>query len=175
MSDVAITEQPRITANPFKDRTKSPVKVRGKLFSAIELMVFDGLPLDEAAQSVGLTTYTVRQAFAKPHVLVHLKQRREVLRAAASGKNILRLCEIRDAENNMPAVNAIKVLEQLGDEQQQRGSAVSASPGVTIRIVNVIQSEQAVAQQRVTTAAIEREPASALLDPCPTAPGRENR
>jgi hypothetical protein len=54
------------------------------------------------------------------------------------------LCEIADADNNMPAVNAIKALEMLGDEQITNKQ--TASPGVTIRIVNVsatpVQHEQ---------------------------------
>ena len=93
---------------PTPERPRRTQRVGKKLFHAIELIVFEGKELSEAAAEAGLTTYTLRQAFARPNVLAHLRERREVLRAAASGKNILRLCEIRDAENNMPAVNAIK-------------------------------------------------------------------
>lgn len=140
MSDIAIAEQARPLRIPAPDAPKRTKRVGKKLFHAIELIVFEGKPMDEAAAGAGLTTYTLRQAFARPQVLAHLRERREVLRAAACGKNILRLTEIRDAADNMPAVNAIKVLEQIGDEQTNNRST-SASPGVTIRIVNVAPAQ----------------------------------
>jgi hypothetical protein len=62
------------------------------------------------------------------------------LRGATTARNIYRLCEIRDAENNMPAVNAIKALEQLSDEQTN--TKQTSSPGVTIRIVNIAGGTQ---------------------------------
>ena len=120
------------TRLPTPDRPKRTKRVGKKLFHAIELIVFEGKELGEAATEAGLTTYTLRQAFARPQVLAHLRERREVLRAAASGKNILRLCQIRDAENNMPAVNAIKALEQIGDET---APTTHAGPGIVFRFV----------------------------------------
>lgn len=39
----------------------------------------------------------------------------------------------------MPAVNAIKLLEQIGDEQPRSGAA-NAMPGVTVRIINVVNA-----------------------------------
>jgi hypothetical protein len=124
------------TRLPTPDRPKRTKRVGKKLFHAIELIVFEGKELSEAAAEAGLTTYTLRQAFARPQVLAHLRERREVFRAAASGKNILRLCQIRDADNNMPAVNAIKVLELIGDEQR---ISETATPGICIRIVSSAQ------------------------------------
>jgi hypothetical protein len=125
------------TRLPTPDRPKRTKRVGKKLFHAIELIVFEGKELGEAAAEAGLTTYTLRQAFARPQVLAHLRERREVLRAAASGKNILRLCQIRDAENNMPAVNAIKALEMLGDDEGLMRRATDAGPGISIRIVHL--------------------------------------
>jgi len=129
--DIAFSAQ--ATRLPTPDRPKRTKRVGKKLFHAIELIVFEGKELSEAAAEAGLTTYTLPQAFARPQVLAHLRERREVLRAATSGKNILRLCEIRDAENNMPAVNAIKVLEQIGDEPR---FSETTTPGICIRIVS---------------------------------------
>jgi hypothetical protein len=134
MQDLAFDARPA-TRLPTPERPRRTQRVGKKLFHAIELIVFEGKELGEAAAEAGLTTYTLRQAFARPHVLAHLRERREVLRAAASGKNILRLCEIRDADNNQPAVNAIKALEMLGDEQINRPN--TPSPGISIRIVQV--------------------------------------
>jgi len=117
---------------PTPDRPKRTKRVGKKLFHAIELIVFEGKELGEAAVEAGLTTCTLRQAFARPQVLAHLRERREVLRAAASGKNILRLCQIRDAGDNMPAVHAIKALEQIGDETAPINHDAR---GITLRFV----------------------------------------
>jgi hypothetical protein len=45
------------------------------------------------------------------------------------------LKEIGDAADNMPAVQALRTLEQLGDEQTNRPNA--PSPGISIRIVSL--------------------------------------
>jgi hypothetical protein len=118
-----------------------PVKrIGGRLKQALDLMVWgDGerryLPDNEAAAIAGLNVISIRNALTKPHVLAYYREQREVLRARESPANIHRLCEIRDAANNLPAVNAIRALEQLGDEQPTKPNA--PSPGVSIRIVNV--------------------------------------
>ena len=130
-------------ANPRDRRTRLPVKrIGGRLKQALDLMVWgDGerryLPDNEAAAIAGLNVISIRNALTKPHVLAYYREQREVLRARESPANIHRLCEIRDAADNMPAVNAIRALEQIGDEQTTKPHA--PSPGVTIRIVNVAQ------------------------------------
>jgi hypothetical protein len=55
------------------------------------------------------------------------------LRTSERARNIHRLTEIRDKADNMPAVNAIKMLEQLGDTDGP-GSAARTSPGLVIVI-----------------------------------------
>jgi hypothetical protein len=128
-------------ANPRERRNVIPAKrIGGRLKQALDLMIWgDGerryLPDNEAAAKAGLNVLSIRLALQRPHVLAYYKQQREVLRARESPANIHRLCEIRDAADNMPAVNAIRALEQLGDEQTNRPSA--PSPGISIRIVNV--------------------------------------
>ena len=59
---------------------------------------------------------------------------RPVLRVGERASNIHRLCEIRDAANNMPAVNAVKALEMLDAEAVAR-PASQTSPGIVIRFV----------------------------------------
>lgn len=118
--------------------TKVPVpasgpraRVQGKLAIAIDLIVFDGLAMDAAAKRAGLTTYTVRQAFGRSHVIAHLKRRREVFRATVCGANVHRLAEIRDAANNIPAVQAIGMLERM-DSEPGATRATQATPGLVI-------------------------------------------
>ena len=128
-------------AKPRERRNVIPAKrIGGRLKHALDLMIWgDGerryLPDNEAAARAGLNVLSVRSALQRPHVLAYYKQQREVLRARESPANIHRLCEIRDAADNMPAVNAIRALEQIGDEQTNRPNV--PTPGISIRIVNV--------------------------------------
>jgi hypothetical protein len=76
-----------------------------------------------------------------------------VFRASTTARNLHRLCEIRDADNNMPAVNAIKALELINDEQTN--TKQTTSPGVTIRIVNVAATPAQHEQTTITAKADE--------------------
>ena len=128
-------------ANPRERKTVIPVKrIGGRLKQALDLMVWgDGerryLPDNEAAAIAGLNVLSIRNALHKPHVQAYYRTQCLVLRSRESAANIHRLCEIRDAENNMPAVNAIKALEMIGDEQTNRPN--TPTPGISIRIVQV--------------------------------------
>jgi hypothetical protein len=129
-------------ANPRERRNVIPAKrIGGRLKHALDLMIWgDGerryLPDNEAAVIAGLHVITIRNALQRPHVLAYYREQREVLRARESPANIHRLCEIRDAANNLPAVNAIRALEQLGSDEQTNRPNVP-TPGISIRIVNV--------------------------------------
>jgi hypothetical protein len=128
-------------ANPRERKTVLPAKrIGGRLKQALDLMVWgDGerryLPDNEAAAIAGLNVLSIRNALHRPHVQAYYRTQCEVLRAREGAANIHRLCEIRDAENNMPAVNAIKALELIGDEQTIRPN--TPTPGISIRIVQV--------------------------------------
>ena len=108
------------------------------------MMVWEGMPYDQAARTVNLHVRSMRRALGYPHVIAYLNRERQVLRTSVTPRNIHRLVEIRDAENNMPAVNAIKVLEQLGEEHGPGGSGSTPSAGVTIRVVTVVQGQASV-------------------------------
>lgn len=114
----------------------APLKVTGKLRTAIELMVWKGARRAEAAEQAGLTDHGVRNALNKPHVKAALLREMEVLRLSERPRNILRLAQIRDAADNMPAVNAIKMLEDMGTDQQAKSNASVSLPGLTIQIIN---------------------------------------
>lgn len=117
-------------------------RVQGKLLKAIDLIVFDGLPLDQAAKKVGLTTYTVRQAMGRTHVIAHIKKRREVFRASVCGANVYRLAQIRDAANNIPAVQAIGMLERM-DLEPAATRATQATPGLVIVVQGGVKQLEA--------------------------------
>jgi len=131
-------------ANPRERKTVVPVKrIGGRLKQALDLMVWgDGkrryLPDNEAAAIAGLNVLSIRNALQKPHVLAYYRAQREVLRSRESPANIHRLCEIRDAADNLPAVNAIKVLELIGDEEGRRVTD-APTPGMVLNIVAPVE------------------------------------
>lgn len=130
--------EPLPTRQAIEAKTRSaPMRVTGKLAVAINLMIETGARWDDAAGQVGLTARTMRLALARPHVIGFLRARKQVFREAASTANIKRLCEIRDAADNMPAVQAIRLLEQLPDENAS--AAKGLAPGFVVQIVNVQQ------------------------------------
>jgi hypothetical protein len=120
-------------ANPDKPKR---LEVRGKLRQSLDAMVWEGMTYLEAAKSYGFSSSSMRKALSRPHVLAYLRAEREVLRASASPRNIHRLIAIRDAADNMPAVNAIKALEQIGDDPASSSAAQHRAPGVVIVIQN---------------------------------------
>jgi hypothetical protein len=131
MSDVvAVPNLPTESARPNRIDCMTP-RVR----KAVDLMVWHGKPYDEAAKEVGLTTRAMRLALGKPHVVAAVKRELQVLRESEQPRNIRRLVQIRDKADNMPAVQAIDRLMRSPDDVAA-GSGASASPGITIRIIN---------------------------------------
>ena len=135
-NDVAFADNTKLARNK-----QPPLRITRRIREAIDVMVERGLDYQGAAQEAGLTTRHMRMQLSKSHVAAYYREQCQVFRASTTARNIHRLCEIRDAENNMPAVNAIKALEQLGDEQTNN-KQTNATPGVTIRIVNIATQPQ---------------------------------
>ena len=130
---IATTQQPpALPPAPKKERC---LEVRGKLRQAIMLMVYEGLPYNEAANKVDFTVAAMRSALERPHVIRFLREQKQVFRASVSAQNIHALQRLRDGSGNaMAQLGAIKVLEQLDDEQQP-GAAAKSLPGLQIVIV----------------------------------------
>jgi hypothetical protein len=149
MPDLPATMQPKPPLVRAPNKPRRQLRIRGKLFHAIELIVFEGLDLQDAAAKAGLTTFQLRQAFGRAHVIAHFKARREVFRAEVAGQNIHRAKQIRDAADNMPAVNAMKFIEDCGREQTNSTDA-SHSPHLTIRIVQQVNATDVLNQKDVT-------------------------
>lgn len=146
MSDVAVHKE-RPTAPSDKRQRILP-----KLAKALIEMVDGGRPIHEAAQIAGMSTHAVREAFNKPHVIQFVRKRKQMLRESISARNITRLAEIRDKADNMPAVQAIKLLEEMGDDRAGSSAPIS-QPGVTI-VINGLASNATV----IDAQANERQP-----------------
>jgi hypothetical protein len=149
-NQVAFADNTRLARN----KTPAP-RVTKRIREAIDVMVERGLDYQAAAMEAGLTTRHMRFQLSKPHVAAYYREQCQVFRGSTTARNIHRLCEIRDAENNMPAVNAIKALEQLSDEQTN--TKQTTSPGVTIRIVNIATQPQHELTSKIPTTYLESE------------------
>lgn len=148
-AEIAVLEDPPRNSRPTKRIERAGLTPRVR--RAVEIMVWDGKRFDEAAIEAGLTTRAMRLALDKAPVVAFFKSQQQVLIGSEGPRNIHRLREIREAAPNMPAVQAIKLMHELGADQQQRNSGASASPGVTIRVVTVVQSAPASAVEHQST------------------------
>jgi hypothetical protein len=101
--------------------------------TAIDAMLYDRCARPEACERAGISERALYLAFEKAEVAVYFNRCLQVLRAGERPRNIHRLAEIRDAANNMPAVQAIKTLEMLDAEAVARPLA-NESPHITIVI-----------------------------------------
>jgi hypothetical protein len=129
MTDISLIQPATLP----RSETRSD-RITPKVRAAIEQMVWNGLPFDQAAQVAGMHVAAMRKALNRPHVMALLKSEMQVLRSSEHPRSIHRLAQIRDAANNMPAVVAAKHL--LETEQTNSNSSSNTSPGVTIRILN---------------------------------------
>jgi hypothetical protein len=93
----------------------------------------------QAAVASGMTDHGVREALRKPHVKAYLLEQMQVLRDSERPRNIHRLAEIRDAANNMPAVQAIRALEEMQDPVA--GGKHSPTPGLVIHITGPAETK----------------------------------
>jgi hypothetical protein len=129
-NDVAFADNSKLARN------KTPkLRITPRVKRAIELIVHEAMTFDQAAREVNFSLRALRLAMNKPHVMAYYKGECEVFRDCRRARNYQRLAAIADDQNNMPAVNAIKAM--MGLELEQTNNKQTASPGVTIRIVNV--------------------------------------
>jgi hypothetical protein len=102
--------------------------------TAIDAIIHDRCSRAQACKRAGFTERAFYLALEKPEVAAYWNRELQVLRVGERAANIHRLCDIRDAANNMPAVNAVKALEMLDAEAVAR-PAGQISPGIVIRFV----------------------------------------
>jgi hypothetical protein len=102
--------------------------------TAIDAIIHDRCSRAQACKRAGFTERAFYLALEKPEVAAYWNRELQVLRVGERASNIHRLCDIRDAANNMPAVNAVKALEMLDAEAVAR-PAGQPSPGIVIRFV----------------------------------------
>lgn len=123
--------------------------------TAIEAMVWDGLPRAQAAQKAGISEHGLYKALCKSPVKRYYRQQLDVLRESEMARNIHALVSVRDQTANQAArVAAVNALVGQSESTQSAGIHRSA-PGVTI-IINGNAPVQAIEHQPVT---IDNDPA----------------
>jgi hypothetical protein len=128
-------EKPRSRQAIQAETASKPGKVTGKLAVAVDLMIEQGLPWEQAALQAGITVRSMRLALSRPHVIRHIKEAREVFRQHVSAANIHRARELRDQDDNkMASISAMRFIEGLGDDAPG-GSAAKSLPGLQIVVV----------------------------------------
>lgn len=136
MSSTELT-QPSRQAIAAKTASK-PRRVTGKLAVACKAIAWEGKELDQAAKDAGLTTRTLRLALERRHVIVYLKEQRDVFRAYVSSQNIHHAKLLRDTTGNaMAKVNVMKYIDDVAEAQQSRGFT-SSSPGFVINVIGSV-------------------------------------
>jgi hypothetical protein len=113
--------------------------VTGKLKTALDLMVWDYLKRKEAAALAGLADSSLRFAFRKAHVMSYYRAELAALRENLRARNIHRLDTIADdSKNDMARVAAVKALEIITDQAEERRPAGGdvKLPGLQIVIIN---------------------------------------
>jgi hypothetical protein len=121
---------------PLPGRVVDAPRVRGRTGQAIDLMLWEGMTRNEAAKALGMNPKSLANAFREPRVKQYWRAGLEALAISACARNIHRLETIRDAADNMPAVQAIRMLEELTTAEGARAGLPGVrSPGLQIVIL----------------------------------------
>lgn len=125
----------------------APLKCTGKVKTAIDSMVWQGLRRDDAALAAGLTSHGLREALRKSHVKAYYNEQCEVLRLSGRARRIHRLeAMVEQDENKQAVINAVRALDHI-DEAQQSAAGRTQMPGFVIVIGNPEHMPNAQMQQ----------------------------
>jgi hypothetical protein len=140
------TNYPLASAGP-REPTVRPRPIPKVVREACLLMIYgdpddeDGTPIDfiGAAKQVGMRPDTLRKYLTRPQVIGFLRSERRAFREAVCAGNELALQRVRDGDshsNPMARVQAVRALEQLGDEALGGVGTGRDHAGITIRILS---------------------------------------
>ena len=134
-----------------------PNGVSGRLKAALDDMIEQGTPWEQAAVKSNLTVRAMRLALKRPAVIGYLREARRVWLSSATGQNLHALARVRDQdENKAAAVQAARSLEGLASEQFGGPGAIAigqapagyvidlsdAASGLSVRIVSPVPRRQ---------------------------------
>ena len=112
--------------------------------AACLMMIEQGVDFVAAAKANGLKPDSMRRHLNTPQDVRFIRKQRSAFRAAVCSGNEFVLQEIRDnAENSMARVHAVRTLERLDEQTSSNRVADLPTPGIVIRVVNVVQDAKA--------------------------------
>lgn len=117
------------------DKRKRPRGLTQAVKIAIDAIVFDRCSRAVACEKAGITERALYLALEKSEVAAHWNSSIKVLRTGERARNLHRLAELRDQdENRGAAVKSVQLLEQL-DVNDVRPGPEAIRPGLIIHIV----------------------------------------
>lgn len=139
------TRVPVAPADAARDRS-APGKVTGKLLTAMQAMVWNGMTRLEAATKAGMSEHSLYAALKRAHVRQWYLTELDVLRTSERARNIHVLCEVRDdPTNKMARVQAVRTLEGMSEDGPSGyRNGMPAVPGLVIQIVTNAPAPQGV-------------------------------
>lgn len=130
MTSKKLVRQP---AGPV-DKRKRPRGLTQGIRIAIDAIVYDRCTRAVACEKAGITQRALYLALEKSEVAAHWNSCIKVLRTGERARNLHRLTELRDQdENRGAAVKSVQLLEQL-DVNDVRPGPASMQPGMVIVI-----------------------------------------
>jgi hypothetical protein len=115
------------------------VRIPEKVRAAITTMVEEGEDFVAAGKRHGVTAQQMRRWLGRSAAISYLRKERARFRQSVCAQNEAYLVAIRSGENSMAAVRAIQVLEGLDEQGSLRRAGDTQTPGVVLKIVNVMQ------------------------------------
>ncbi|PSC03814.1 hypothetical protein SLNSH_17035 [Alsobacter soli] len=129
MSEKRVGGRPRKALKRYENG-----RLNEKREALVEALIWKALPLAEAAQHVGMSMWSAREAMRIPAVMQHLEAERRALLAGERIRNLQALVDVRDNSANANArVNAVKELEAMAADVGA-GTARERSAGYVIEI-----------------------------------------
>ena len=137
---------------PYIKRLLRTKEVKPWVAEAIELMVFNGLSRAGAAEKLGKSDLSLRQAFQTEPVMKWYTKQCEVLRKGERHMNITEAVRIRDeSESDKARLEAIKVLETDFDAKNKQGDGLSVNiniaPGYILGVSHVSDKAKLILEQ----------------------------
>jgi hypothetical protein len=122
----------------------SPREIPSRVKRACLAMIEQGIDRVAAAKQVGLRPDSLRRWLHQREVLAFLRQGHDYHLATLCAANPTKLAEIRDSSPNWTSrVQAIRTMEGMGEEVSLRRAPDQTTPGITIRVINVMSDPAA--------------------------------
>jgi hypothetical protein len=121
--------------------TKRPRGIPQAVQAAGLLMIHEKVDFVTAARANGLQPDTMRRWLNRPELVSFLRRESAAFCQAICAGNLHALRAIRDEPggNAVAKVNSVKLLEDLNERASMRRSGDTPGPGITIRVLNVVQ------------------------------------